>query len=360
MNYLKRIFQDASGKIISWFSTDDNVLCENNKYLRENLNNINAQYKDIAKQTITTEERTKLTNLENYDDTNIKNDIQVQKARIDSFTSLKEGSTTADAELIDARIGADGKTYTNLGDGIRTQLTNITTRITNIGGETIKTVVKEKQITLDGYQTSDKLVENVTTSKKYIVLIKDGTTKITLALDIDPYGNGRSLFSNSHNGYAINETTQSLYIFNANDTTWTGTICVVDITDNTELEQYLITNGYDAINYSWKGQLNEIHQNLNSVYREKINIFKNDSETVILEKFINAYNRGNCDVVFEPGVYTLSDIFNHVNEEIPIGSNCHYYFNGSTIIGTKPTGITTTKNLLGSLRTGGNYQLYCA
>lgn len=358
MNYLKRIFQDASGKIISWFSTDDNVLCENNKYLRENLNNINAQYKDIAKQTITTEERTKLTNLENYDDTNIKNDIQVQKARIDSFTSLKEGSTTADAELIDARIGADGKTYTNLGDGIRTQLTNITTRITNIGGETIKTVVKEKQITLDGYQTSDKLVENVTTSKKYIVLIKDGTTKITLALDIDPYGNGRSLFSNSHNGYAINETTQSLYIFNANDTTWTGTICVVDITDNTELEQYLITNGYDAINYSWKGQLNEIHQNLNSVYREKINIFKNDSETVILEKFINAYNRGNCDVVFEPGVYTLSDIFNHVNEEIPIGSNCHYYFNGSTIIGTKPTGITTTKNLLGSLRTGGNYQLY--
>jgi hypothetical protein len=51
MNYLKRLFQDASGKLISWFSTDDNVLCENNKYLRENLNNIDAQFKDIAKQT---------------------------------------------------------------------------------------------------------------------------------------------------------------------------------------------------------------------------------------------------------------------------------------------------------------------
>ena len=27
-----------------------------------------------------------------------------------------------------------------------------------------------------------------------------------------------------------------------NDVTWTGTICLVDITDNTDLEQYLIEN----------------------------------------------------------------------------------------------------------------------
>ena len=328
------------------------------KNVKGAVNEVAAQYKDIVKKTITEEERNKLTSLNNYDDASIKNDIQVQKVRIDSLASLKEGSTTGDAELIDARIGADGKTYTNLGDGIRTQLTDITTRIISIGGESIKTVFKEKQITLGPNKTSDKLIDNVTTTKKYIVLIKDGTTKITLALDIDPYGNGRSLFSSSHNGYAVNETNQSLYIYNTNATTWTGTICVVDITDNIELEQYLIANGYDAINYSWKGQLNEIHQNLNTIYREKINIFKNDSETVILEKFTNAYNIGNCDVIFEPGVYILSDIFNHVNEEIPIGSNCHYYFNGSTINATKPNGITTTKNLFGSLRTGGNYQLY--
>ena len=88
-------------------------------------NQIDARFKDIAKQTITTEERTKLTNLENYDDSSIKNDIQTQKARIDSFTSLKEGSTTGDAELIDARVGINGTTYSNLGDSIREQLDNI-------------------------------------------------------------------------------------------------------------------------------------------------------------------------------------------------------------------------------------------
>lgn len=97
----------------------DEELTTTNKNVKGAINEVNAQYKDIAKQTITTEERTKLNSLENYDDTSVKNDIQVQKARIDAFTSLKEGSTTGDAELIDARVGADGKSFTNVGGLIR-------------------------------------------------------------------------------------------------------------------------------------------------------------------------------------------------------------------------------------------------
>ena len=81
--------------------------------------------KENGKSLITDTERNKLTDLENYDDTSIKNDIQVQKSRIDSFTSLKEGSTTGDAELVDARVGEDGITYDNLGDSIRSQLLNL-------------------------------------------------------------------------------------------------------------------------------------------------------------------------------------------------------------------------------------------
>lgn len=91
------------------------------------VNEVNAQCKDIATKTITTEERNKLNNLNNYDDTSIKNDIQAQKTRIDTLTTLKEGSTTGDAELIDGRTGADGVTYTNIGDAIRTQCGNLNT-----------------------------------------------------------------------------------------------------------------------------------------------------------------------------------------------------------------------------------------
>ena len=101
------------------YTSPDIVIDENGKSATKKFEEVNAQFKDIAKQTITTEERNKLTSLNNYDDTSIKSDIQTQKARIDTFTSLKEGSTTGDAELIDARVGVDGIVYDNLGDAIR-------------------------------------------------------------------------------------------------------------------------------------------------------------------------------------------------------------------------------------------------
>lgn len=102
-------------------------LTTNAKDVKSAVNEVNAQCKDIATKTITTEERNKLNNLNDYDDTSIKNDIQAQKTRIDTLTTLKEGSTTGDAELIDGRTGADGVTYTNIGDAIRTQCGNLNT-----------------------------------------------------------------------------------------------------------------------------------------------------------------------------------------------------------------------------------------
>lgn len=47
--------------------------------------------------------------------------INVMKQRVDSLTKLGEGSTTGDAELQDGRIGWKGKTYTNIGEHIRTE-----------------------------------------------------------------------------------------------------------------------------------------------------------------------------------------------------------------------------------------------
>ena len=55
--------------------------------------------------------------------------IQVNSARIDAFTTLAAGSTTGDAELIDARVGADGITYATAGDAIRGQVSNLKTLI---------------------------------------------------------------------------------------------------------------------------------------------------------------------------------------------------------------------------------------
>lgn len=60
-----------------------------------------------------------------------KTELNVEKARIDTFTSLPVGSTTGDAELIDGRVGADGFTYDNLGDSIRGQISDTTIDLKN-------------------------------------------------------------------------------------------------------------------------------------------------------------------------------------------------------------------------------------
>ena len=86
------------------------------------VNEVAAQYKDIAN---------------NKAD---KNDLQVQKSRIDNLATLKDGSTTGDAELIDGRIGADGITYDNIGGAIRGQMSK---KVTGIGITKIMTITQQ-------------------------------------------------------------------------------------------------------------------------------------------------------------------------------------------------------------------------
>lgn len=56
-------------------------------------------------------------------------EISVLSARMDTFASLTQGSTTGDAELQDIRVGADGVTYATAGDAVRAQIAAIDNNI---------------------------------------------------------------------------------------------------------------------------------------------------------------------------------------------------------------------------------------
>ena len=51
----------------------------------------------------------------------LKQEIAVERARIDNLVSLEEASNTEDEELIDIRVGADGVTYASAGSAVRSQ-----------------------------------------------------------------------------------------------------------------------------------------------------------------------------------------------------------------------------------------------
>lgn len=59
-------------------------------------------------------------------------EIAVERARIDNFVALPEGSTTGDAELQDIRVGFDGNTYETAGEAVRGQVTFVKNTSDNI------------------------------------------------------------------------------------------------------------------------------------------------------------------------------------------------------------------------------------
>lgn len=56
---------------------------------------------------------------------NLTNELNVLDARMDEFASLPEGSTSGNAELLDIRVGADGRTYQSAGGAVRGQVADL-------------------------------------------------------------------------------------------------------------------------------------------------------------------------------------------------------------------------------------------
>lgn len=99
MDFLKKMFRDKqSKKNISFFSTDNNVLCENGKYLRTNLNEINNNF-----------------NTANNNFNNINSQLSTLNERftLGDWKLLQSGTLPADTTSIKISQDKDGSSFSN-------------------------------------------------------------------------------------------------------------------------------------------------------------------------------------------------------------------------------------------------------
>ena len=134
-------------------------------------NQIDARFKDIAKKTITTEERNKLSSLENYDDTEIKSSINAKADKNAIFTMANMGQDIKEA-MTGGSVAVVGKDAILTENIVDKQVVEEKTSFINVI-ESTNLFNIEKAI-LNKYQQNETAIIQDETRYMYKINIKEG------------------------------------------------------------------------------------------------------------------------------------------------------------------------------------------
>ena len=143
---------------------------------REDIEKLDTQYKDIVKKTITEEERNKLTSLENYDDTNVKTNIQSVQQQVNNLVLGAVGDGN-NAEVVQAR-----GTYSTLND-----------RLNYSDSLLPKTLISSKNLYAYNSTYAGKHYKHVESNGYYV--LNDESNYSTIFIPVKPGKHTMQLFS---------------------------------------------------------------------------------------------------------------------------------------------------------------------